>query len=169
MYDSRPDTEAHIDRVRKLLGEVAHLLDERAEVHDRSKLHHPEKSMFDRATEKLKGLEYGSEEYKRSLSDLGPALDHHYRHNRHHPEHFATMVTARPDGGFSWNTEDGVALGMMSLLDLIEMLVDWKAASERHETGDIVKSIAHNRQRFGISEQLTSILGNTAQELGWID
>jgi hypothetical protein len=47
------------------------------------------------------------------------------------------------------------------------MLVDWKAASERHATGDIWTSIEHNRERFGLSDQLVAILRNTAREMGW--
>jgi hypothetical protein len=55
----------------------------------------------------------------------------------------------------------------MSLLDVVEMLMDWKAASERHADGDIWTSIDHNEQRFNLSPQLASILRNTAKEMGW--
>jgi hypothetical protein len=53
----------------------------------------------------------------------------------------------------------------MTLLDLIEMLVDWKAASERHNTGNINKSIEVNGERFQMSPQLIKIFENTAKEL----
>lgn len=55
----------------------------------------------------------------------------------------------------------------MSLLDLIEMLADWKAATERHANGDIRKSIDINTERFKLSPQLADILRNTVRELGW--
>jgi len=55
----------------------------------------------------------------------------------------------------------------MSLLDLVEMVADWKAASERTKQGSIAQSLAHNIKRFGIDEQLASILENTVRELGW--
>lgn len=86
-YDSRPETQEHIDRVRWFMQRVLNNLAERMSVHDASKLVEPELAAFDIATPKLAGLEYGSEEYKQSLRDLGPALEHHYAENDHHPEH----------------------------------------------------------------------------------
>jgi hypothetical protein len=57
----------------------------------------------------------------------------------------------------------------MDLFDLLEMLIDWKAASERMANGgDISKSIELNRERFNISPQVESILRNTAISAGWI-
>jgi hypothetical protein len=86
-----------------------------------------------------------------TLEDLKTALDHHYLHNTHHPEHYSNGVEG------------------MSLLDLIEMLMDWKAASERHPDGmNIARSIELSSQRFSVGEQLKQILLNTAKEFGWI-
>lgn len=149
-YDSTQDTEEHISRVRELLAEIRIDLRRRACLHDNSKLTEPEKSTFDRVTPRLKELAYGSDEYKAALVDMGPALQHHYEHNSHHPEHYANGVND------------------MSLLDVVEMLCDWKAASERHANGDFAKSLEINKERFGISDQLANILRNTAVELGWI-
>lgn len=147
-HDSAPATREHIARVRELLGHVIASLRTRAEVHDRSKLEEPEKALFDRMTPRLAEAAYGSPEYADALRELRPALDHHYAENSHHPEHY-------PDG------VDG-----MTLLDLIEMLVDWKAAGERDGgTGDLAESIRRNVERFNLSPQLTSILQNTAQAL----
>ncbi len=57
----------------------------------------------------------------------------------------------------------------MSLFDILEMLLDWKAASERMANGgDIAKSIQINTDRFKLSPQLVNLLNNTAHELGWI-
>lgn len=53
----------------------------------------------------------------------------------------------------------------MTLIDLVEMIVDWKAASERHNDGNILKSIELNGQRFEMSPQLIRIFENTAKEL----
>lgn len=53
------------------------------------------------------------------------------------------------------------------LLDLVEMLCDWKAATERHADGDIMKSLEINEGRFHISPQVMSILRNTVNRLGW--
>jgi hypothetical protein len=148
-YDSRPDTQHHIDRVNSLLLDIALLLAKRGEVHDASKLVEPEKSAFDVLTPRLKGLAYGSDEYRASLRELKPALQHHYEHNSHHPEHY-------PNG-----------IAGMSLLDLIEMFCDWKAAGERHATGNFSASLEHNRTRFALDDQLAAIFENTRVELGW--
>lgn len=150
-YDSRQDTEQHIDRVRELIELIESNLDDRWQAHDLSKMQEPEKSAFDIATPKLKELTYGSDEYKASLDELGVALKHHYAENSHHPEHY-------PEG-----------IAGMSLLDLIEMLCDWKAAGERHADGSMAASLAKNQARFGIGTQLQSILENTAKEMGWIE
>jgi hypothetical protein len=57
----------------------------------------------------------------------------------------------------------------MSLFDLLEMLLDWKAASERMANGgDIAKSIEINTDRFKLSPQVVNLLKNTAHEIGWI-
>ena len=156
-YDSRPETREHIDRVRHFLSLAVIDLKARGIRHDGSKLVEPELAAFDIATPKLAGLEYGSEEYKQSLRDLGPALDHHFAHNDHHPEHFENGVNG------------------MSLMGLVEMLCDWRAASERvkQRTDDPenVKTFADglefNFERFNIDPQLASILRNTAMELGF--
>lgn len=136
--------------------------------------------MFDAVTPKLKGLTYGSDEYKASLAEMGVALEHHYEHNSHHPEHFKKAVCIicfhemRGDipnrcpecTNGTFTTEPDVS--QMTLLDVIEMLCDWKAATERHADGSISKSLGINTKRFGITPQLASILENTAKEMGWL-
>ena len=150
-YDSTIDTTLHINRVRFLLGQVAICLLERGSKHDASKLEPPEKAIFDAVGNRLAVITYEGEEYKQSLTELKVALDHHYLHNTHHPEHYPNGI-------------DG-----MSLLDLVEMLIDWKAASERHPGGmNIAGSIEVGSQRFSVGEQLKKILLNTVKEIGWI-
>lgn len=100
-YDSRPETWAHIQRVRYFLDKARLNLDQRRHQHDQSKLVEPELSAFDIATPKLASLEYGSEEYKQSLRDLGPALQHHFRENDHHPEWVDRKIEWHPVAGFS--------------------------------------------------------------------
>jgi hypothetical protein len=149
-YDSRADTLAHIERVDELLNDCAQRMEMRGMVHDQSKLQEPEKSTFDACTMKLKTMAYGSYEYKAALAELKPALDHHYAANSHHPEHYANGV-------------DG-----MNLFDVLEMLMDWKAATERMKNGgDIRRSLEINRDRFKLSPQLENILANTIEEMGW--
>lgn len=150
-YDSRPDTLHHIALVRRNLSVCIELLCRRQVEHDQSKLESPEKELYDEWTPRLRDMTYGSDEYKAALEEMGPALKHHYQHNSHHPEHY-------PGG-----------INDMSLLDVIEMLCDWQAATERHADGDLSKSIKINCQRFGIDPQIGLILANTAKDLGWIE
>lgn len=149
-YDSKPETEAHAWRVFDLMAVILEELGERARWHDMSKTEPPELAIFDEFTPKLKGTTYGSDEYKSYLAAMGEGLAHHYAHNRHHPEHF-------PNG-----------INDMTLMDLVEMLADWKAATERHEDGSLLRSLDIQAERFGISQQLAGILHNTAIHLEWI-
>lgn len=148
-YDSTNDTITHIENVMDLLEKIVINLENRSARHDDSKLNEPEKSMYDEFTPKLRGSTYGSDEYKGFLKDMGEALQHHYANNSHHPEHYPNGVNG------------------MSLLDVIEMLADWKAAGMRHANGDIQKSLEVNKERFGISDQLYEIIVNTVKELNW--
>jgi len=119
-------------------------------VHDASKLLEPEKTTFDTCTLKLKSMAYGSAEYKAALDELKPALDHHYANNSHHPEHYPNGIEG------------------MSLFDVMEMFMDWKAATERMKNGgDIRRSLEINTERFKIDRQLATILVNTIREMGW--
>lgn len=43
------------------------------------------------------------------------------------------------------------------------MIADWKAASERQNNGNLIKSIEINAKRFNIDSQLKQILLNTAK------
>ena len=139
------ETQKHIEKVRKYIRFLTDKLTTRGVEHDATKLQSPEVELFAEYTDQLKNLEYNSEEYKASLAALKPALDHHYATYRHHPEHFA----------------DGV--NDMNLIDLCEMIADWKAASERQNNGNLIKSIEINAKRFGIDAQLKQILLNTAK------
>lgn len=150
-YDSRPDNLLHSQRVGALMVQLVTEALQRSTCHDRSKTESPEVQVFDEFTPKLKTSTYGSDEYKGFLASMGEGLQHHYAVNRHHPEHF----------------ENGV--NDMTLVDLIEMLADWKAATERHDDGSLTRSLEIQRERFGISDQLVGILRNTAEHFGWLD
>lgn len=144
------NTRKHIGRVQSLLREVACNLEERGDRHDESKLEEPEASAFARIEVERSRLVYGSDEYKAAMAAEQPAIDHHYAHNDHHPEHF-------PNG-----------INDMTLMSVTEMLCDWKAASERLANSDFAAGMEISRKRFGIDDQLFGILMNTARELGWV-
>lgn len=144
---SLKDTFRHIERVRNLLNKMVYDLLKRGEKHDQSKLIEPEASKFAEVSHLLSGMTYGSPEFIENKKKLGSALDHHYANNSHHPEHYKNGI------------DD------MNLLDLLEMLCDWKASSERHNDGNILKSIEINGNRFNMSPQLIKIFENTAKLL----
>lgn len=150
MTKSEQDTRDHIEKVRANLNDALHNLTKRAVLHDASKLKEPELSGYQGLSEALQGLTYGTPEHRAAFAPFKEVIQHHYAHNRHHPEHWHLGVTD------------------MSLLDILEMLADWKAANDRGDGGDFGHSIQVSVSRFGISEQLHAILINTAKELGWL-
>lgn len=146
-YDSKKDTLAHIEKVQEFIGRFNSELSERGINHDSSKLSEEEKSYFDIYTPKLKDCTFGSDEYKTYLKELDIALRHHYRHNSHHPEFHKNGIKD------------------MSLVDIVEMLCDWKSATLRHNNGDLIRSIEINQDRFKYSDELKSIMLNEAKSM----
>lgn len=143
MSESKFKTMRHIETVRNYLGMVIKEFVDRSILHDQTKLQSPEVEAFEEYTPKLRGITYGSEEYKACLRGMKPAIEHHNANNSHHPEYYPNGI-------------DG-----MNLFDLLEMLCDWKAATMRHGDGDIYKSLEINKDRFKMSPQLHEILNNT--------
>lgn len=145
-FETMVETYRHKQNVSKFLYEIVNELLIRSAEHDNSKLESPEVEIFTEYTPKLAKSTYGSDEYNRFLKEMGKALNHHYGSNRHHPEFHI----------------DGII--DMNLVDLIEMLCDWKAATLRHNDGDILKSIDINQKRFGYSDELKQIFINTVMD-----
>jgi hypothetical protein len=140
-------TVNHINRVRELLMLMVEDLLERAKIHDESKLREPELSVFAKHQDALATTTYGTKEYDELRDKVKVAIDHHYAKNRHHPEHHKNGVND------------------MTLLDLVEMLADWIASSERNKNGNIRHSLEVNSKRFGLSEQMIKIMENTVKEM----
>lgn len=143
-YDSKFDTLRH----KKYLYDVILLiaiqnLFERAESHDESKLKDPEKSFYDKYVPMLKPLKYGTPEADAVTKKMNKGLEHHFKENRHHPEHF----------------KDGIA--GMNLIDLVEMVCDWFAASLRSDTPFNAGGLDKNIEKFNIPPMLESIIRNT--------
>jgi membrane-associated HD superfamily phosphohydrolase len=189
------ETWKHIDLVMQLLANAQIELMRRQFTHDRSKLTTPEVSTFTEYTPKLAGSTYGSEEYKQFLQGMKPALDHHYSKNRHHPEFHAKGSSKKVSQMFAQieklerligsGLDDSVVevlkeqikflqdeikvstsrVSNMNLFDLLEMLIDWYAATKRHNDGNIYRSVEINRDRFDMSDQLARIFLNT---IPWI-
>lgn len=138
-------TQEHRNLVNELCRVFAALIQVRGKTHDASKLEDPEFPLFSEVTPKLAKLTYGSDEYKFMLEKIRPALDHHYANNRHHPESHKNGIRD------------------MNLVDIVEMFIDWYAATKRHNDGNIRRSIDINKERFNFSEDLAQIFINTIE------
>jgi len=103
--------------------------------HDNSKFSKVEVGLMAPGLRLFRNLSYGTMDYDKASQTVKPALDAHYQKNTHHPEHF-----------MKYDFEHH-----MSLLDRIEMVIDWAAAS-RKDVG-VFKSIAINMKRFGFDAQ----------------
>lgn len=143
LAESKCETYKHKQMVTRFMNTLIHELVDRSMLHDNSKLGELESPIFAEFTKKLANTTYNSDEYKGYLSEMKIALDHHYKNNRHHPEFHINGI------------QD------MDLIDLIEMICDWKAATLRHNDGDIKVSIEANQSRFGYSDELKTIFKNT--------
>jgi hypothetical protein len=132
------ETRKHIMQVAKYLHIFSCELLQRATLHDASKLVEPEASIFEKYTPLLKGVTYGSPEYQKMMEEMKPAIEHHYRANKHHPEH---------------NDMLNDPIQAMDLFDIVEMICDWVAATKRHADGDIKRSIEINKTRFKLDDQ----------------
>lgn len=145
------ETRKHQQEVARCMTEFAKALLARAAKHDASKLEEPERETFMEATKKLASMQYGSDEYKAALKEMGPALQHHYANNPHHPEFYEV---------------NGFAVGVppitcMNLVDVVEMACDWYASSKRGKDGSFRKSVAVNQERFELTPQLAGIIAQT--------
>jgi len=170
------ETMEHIWEVGRNIMVFASELKIRGKNHDESKLNEPEASRFAEVIPLLKKSTYGSDEYKGFLKELGPALDHHYANNRHHPEFhqlyecngcFKVFEEIPDHCDVCWYSQftKKPSISGMNLIDIIEMFCDWIVAVKRHDGGNIFKSIEINKKRFALSDQLADIFINTAKEV----
>ena len=151
-HDARylADTHDHIDQVRRYLYVATAELTDRARAHDASKLEEPERSIFRDGLAQRDRHPYGSDGYFQHLLAVKPALDHHYAHNRHHPEHHADGVSG------------------MDLFDLVEMVCDWMAACEGCRPATAAQlgvMLEKSQARFGYSDDIAQILAATVCRL----
>lgn len=149
--ESIPHTNDHIKKVQDSLRKVVEDLMRRGMMHDVSKFNIIELAPLDevqRLIDEHGPAPYGSEEYTRRTEILKPMLEHHYAENDHHPEHY----------------DNGIA--GMSLLSLMEMFADWRAANLQRDAGAPM-NLSFSIERLKIEPQLAEILKNTADQLGW--
>lgn len=180
MSEAKFKTMRHIETVRNFLSAFIVELVNRQIAHDQTKLLSPEVEYLETHTSKLRGLTYGSPEYHKCLEEMAPGVEHHYKENYHHPEHFPVFkckacgneyMDEKPEfcecNGREFDKV--ISLKRMNLVDIVEMLADWKSASLRHHDGDLLRSIEINQKRYGYSDELKEILLNTAVWINQMD
>jgi hypothetical protein len=135
----------HQTLVKKYLLRLAHRLEERALLHDLSKFQLDEFEGFVEINQIARKHKYGSPEYQASITSDAVAL--HLSRNSHHPEHH--------HGGIK----------DMRLLDLMEMVVDWLAASETYGKTTFGESLQIQKDRFKITDEQYRLIQLIAEEI----
>lgn len=149
-FEVLTDTLIHIAEVQEALEAMVHDLRQRGISHDRTKLQEPEFSVFCSTRSEFKTVNYGTPEYAAVAEKAKVAVDHHYANNRHH-------VGFHPNG-----------IKDMNLLDVLEMLADWKAAARRSPDLSFEDSLPRAFAKYEIGPELQRLIVNTLESLGWI-
>lgn len=155
ILDAINQNALHIRQVGTNLKEVCNDLFDRAIRHDESKWSQHEFPYIAEHGHKMKDVKFGTPGYTEQKNMLGPMIQHHNSLNRHHPEHFGAT------------SDKYTGVNNMCLMDVIEMLADWRAAASRNKDGSLQNSINVCCEKYKISDQLKLILINTATQLRW--
>ena len=136
----------HIGLVSSYLRRLAYALEERADIHDLSKFSGEEFAGFVEINRIARTCAFGSPEYKRSIQGNN-TVSLHYSHSSHHPEHYENGITD------------------MSLIDLIEMVTDWKAASITYGQTSLQESLEIQVKRFNLGAKDLHLIELVLNEL----
>lgn len=140
----------HRDAVRLNVQRLTHDLERRALAHDLSKLSPDEVEGFVRINQAAREHPYGSDEYIASMRrEKGPdgCITLHFSRNSHHPEYH------EHERDMGW-------------LDLIEMVLDWKAAADTYGKATLREGLATHRQRLDFTEAQWWLI---EQVVDWIE
>ena len=140
--DTEEYIKGHISRVRKHMNTFVQLLLKRAINHDKSKLEEPELSWW-KEMDKEPRYPYGSEEYKQKIKRWDKVFKHHYKYNRHHPEHYDYGVSE------------------MTLVDIVEMMCDWLGYKDTITISEALKVCDEQMKRYNIPDDIRQIIFNT--------
>lgn len=140
--DTEEYIKGHISRVRKHMNTFVQLLLKRAINHDKSKLEEPEISWW-KEMDKEPRYPYGSEEYKQKIKRWDKVFKHHYKYNRHHPEHYEYGVSE------------------MTLVDIVEMMCDWLGYKDTITISEALKVCDEQMKRYDIPDGIRQIIFNT--------
>jgi len=108
---------------------------ERQAMHDASKFQQDEFDGFAELDSEEVFKLYGTEEYKKRIAD-NKGIELHYKRNSHHPEFYLGKHKLEEE-----------LIDAMSFTDILEMVIDWKSASETYGT-DFEKSLSISKERF---------------------
>ena len=140
--DTEEYIKGHVSRVRKHMNTFVQLLLKRAINHDRSKLEEPELSWW-KEMDKEPRYPYGSEEYKQKIKRWDKVFKHHYKYNRHHPEHY------------------GYGVSEMTLVDIVEMMCDWLVYKDTITISEALKVCDEQMKRYNIPDGVRQVIFNT--------
>lgn len=140
--DTEEYIKGHISRVRKHMNTFVQLLLKRAINHDKSKLEEPELSWW-KEMDKEPRYPYGSEEYKQKIKRWDKVFKHHYKYNRHHPEHYEYGISE------------------MTLVDIVEMMCDWLGYKDTITISEALKVCDEQMKRYDIPDDIRQIIFNT--------
>ena len=145
-YDSSEDTKKHRANIMQVYFELNSEMNDRIIHHDLSKLHEPEKSGYDELVPRLRATKFGTPEYYEARDAMAEITSHHYKENRHHPEHF--------ENGYH----------DMNLLDFMEHIMDCYAASLCSDTS-FPEGIKTVLERNGAPDVLIDMVLNTYEDI----
>ena len=122
----------HKKSVKKRMLYLADEIAKRAEKHDDSKLRPPEVNWLIQM-DKEPFAKYGTPEYFEKQKRWEKFFKHHYKKNRHHPDHYGEL-----------------GIYGMTIVDLVEMMCDIVSYCEELHANEASKIIEEQRKRFGI-------------------
>ena len=124
----------HRGLIQKYLYGLSRKLEACAVEHDLSKLGVDEFAGFVKINKVAREYPYGSKEYKASLKGNN-IINLHFSRNRHHPEYHDAQVAD------------------MGLLDIIEMVCDWKSASTVYGKTTLLEALEVQIERFDLTKE----------------
>lgn len=139
----------HRIAVQRNLRRISQQIEARIIEHDSSKFQEDEFEGFVEINVVARVHPYGSEEYKNSISH-NKAVELHWSRNRHHPE---------------YNRDIGKGVEAMTLVDMIELVCDWKAASETYGQTSFQESLAIQSKRFNLTPEQEYVIGLIARSI----
>ena len=149
-FDFICDTILHVSEVAENLEAMASQLRQRGLSHDRTKFQALEFDAFVSTREQFKKANYGTQDYQDCVAAVRPAVDNHHENNRHHTDYHKNGIND------------------MTLIDVMEMLADWKAAARRSPDRKFEDTLEYAKNKYAIDDQLFKIIVNTLKSLAWI-